>query len=100
VRAEIMPASNSATATICCTRNRPVAPSICGRSAKRTSTLASNRRLRKATLRERRLTLLTTSGQRCKRAAPKALSSSRGPRLQRSKITTPRCRGVRDSDGV
>jgi len=36
VRSEIRPASSSATATICCNMKRPVAPSICGRSAKRT----------------------------------------------------------------
>ncbi len=48
VRAEIIPASNSATATICCSRKRPVAPSICGRSANLTSTFASRRRLRNA----------------------------------------------------
>jgi hypothetical protein len=44
VRAEIMPASNSATATICCNKNRPVAPSISGRSANLTSTFASSKR--------------------------------------------------------
>jgi hypothetical protein len=38
VRAEIIPASSSATAAICCSRNLPVAPSIMGRSANRTST--------------------------------------------------------------
>jgi hypothetical protein len=31
-----MPASSSATATICCSMNRPVAPSIAGKSANRT----------------------------------------------------------------
>jgi hypothetical protein len=44
VRAEIIPASSSATAAICCNRNLPVAPSIIGRSANRTSTPASSRR--------------------------------------------------------
>ena len=46
VRVDIIPASSSATATIC-RRNRPVAPWICGRSAKRTSTPASSKRRRK-----------------------------------------------------
>jgi hypothetical protein len=41
VRAEIIPAPSSATAAICCKRNLPVAPSIIGRSANRTSTPAS-----------------------------------------------------------
>lgn len=41
VRSEMKPASNSATATSCCSMNRPVGPSMAGRSAKRTSTPVS-----------------------------------------------------------
>jgi hypothetical protein len=40
VRVEIIPASSSATDAICCSMNRPVGPSIVGRSANRTSTPA------------------------------------------------------------
>jgi hypothetical protein len=69
VRAEIIPASSSATAAICCNRNLPVAPSIIGRSANRTSTPASSRRDRKATERVSQSTLVTTSGTWCTRAA-------------------------------
>jgi hypothetical protein len=69
VRAETIPASSSATAAICCNRNLPVAPSIIGRSANRTSTPASSRRDRKATERVSRSTLATTSGTWCRRAA-------------------------------
>ena len=76
VRALIIPASSSATATICCSRKRPVAPSICGRSAKRTSTPASSRRDRKATERVSRSTLETTREARWSRAAARVLSSS------------------------
>jgi hypothetical protein len=47
VRAEIMPASSSATAAICCSKNLPVAPSIAGKSAKRTSTPDYHELLRK-----------------------------------------------------
>jgi hypothetical protein len=59
VRALIIPASSFATATICCRRKRPVAPSICGRSANRTSTPASSSRDKNATERVNRSTLLT-----------------------------------------
>jgi hypothetical protein len=44
--------------------NRPVGPSICGKSAKHTSTLASNSFERNATERVSRSTLLTTSAAR------------------------------------
>jgi hypothetical protein len=49
LRVEIRPASSAATAAICYSTNRPVGPSIVGKSAKRTSTPASSSRDRKAT---------------------------------------------------
>ena len=73
VRALISPASSSATAAICCSIKRPVAPSIWGRSAKRTSTPASSKRDRKARERVNRSTLLTTSAHLWRRAYASAL---------------------------
>jgi hypothetical protein len=72
VRAEIMPASSSATAAICCSMNRPVGPSICGRSQNSTSTPASRRALRKAT--ERRS---TSPGEACRRPAQRRAGGDR-----------------------
>jgi hypothetical protein len=69
VRLEISPASSSATEAICWSIKRPVGPSICGRSANRTSTPASKSRDRNATDRVRRSTLATMIGTRCSRAA-------------------------------
>jgi hypothetical protein len=66
---EIKPASSSATDAICCNMKRPVGPSICGRSANRTSTPASKSRDRNATDRVRRSTLATMIGTRCSLAA-------------------------------
>jgi hypothetical protein len=75
VRSAIMPASSSATEAICWSMNLPVGPSICGRSAKCTSTSASNNFERKATDRARRSTLLTTMAARCRWAAFNATAS-------------------------
>jgi hypothetical protein len=76
VRAEMSPASNSATAAICCSMKRPVDPSIAGRSANRTSTPASSSRPRKPTERVNRSTLATTSAARWRRVTVSASSNA------------------------
>jgi hypothetical protein len=76
VRLEIISASSSATLAICRNRNRPVGPSIFGKSQNRTSTPASRSWDRKCADRVRRSTLATISGTRCSRAAASALSNS------------------------
>jgi hypothetical protein len=77
VRSPIMPALSSATFAICCNRNRPVAPSMVGRSTKRISTSAARSFDRKATLRVSLETLATTSAARCARHSYNAASQLR-----------------------
>jgi hypothetical protein len=76
VRLEIISASSSATLAICRKRNRPVGPSIFGKSQNRTSTPASSNCDRKCAERVSRSTLATMSGTRCSRAAASAFSNS------------------------
>ncbi len=76
VRSEIKPASSSATATICVSMNRPIAPGTCGESQNTGSTPLSINVRRNFVLRVRRSSLAITSLALSRRHASNALSNS------------------------